>query len=132
VFDLLKQSIFAAVGMATLTREKVSELADEIAERSKLTEQQAAKFKADLSSRVEKARLEWDAEIDRRIDHAFIQAGILKAGVKSRIEATASESRLAIEDAIEGVVDRLGVPRADDLKALSIRLDALEGKLNQA
>ncbi|WP_406699703.1 hypothetical protein V5E97_12670 [Singulisphaera sp. Ch08] len=131
MFDLLKQSIFATIGVAALTREKVTELAAEVAARSKLTEQQAAEFEADLSSRADKARQELEAEIDRRIDHAFIQLGIIKAGLKRNIEAVDSSSRATIDDAIERVIDRLGVARADDLKALSIRLDALEARVNK-
>lgn len=129
MFDLLKQSLFATVGAAALTREKVAEIAAEVAARSKLTEQQAAEFEADLANRAAQARQDLEAEIDRRINHAFIQLGIIKAGVKRQIEAVDASSRAAIDDVVEAAVDRLGVARADDLKALSIRLDALEARL---
>ena len=82
MFDVLKQAVFIGLGLASLSKEKAEQLADEIARRAKLSEQESKEFQAELASRTEQARQELDSEIDRRIDHAFIQLGIVKAGVK--------------------------------------------------
>ncbi len=79
--------------------------------------------------RTEQARQELEAEIDRRIDHAFIQLGILKAGVKKEGEAAKDELRVAIDKRVDEAIQRLGMARADDLQALTIRFEALERKL---
>ena len=97
--------------------------------RAKLSEQESKEFQAELATRTEQARQELDAEIDRRIDHAFIQLGIIKAGVKKESEAAKAELRTAIDAKVEQVLNRLGVARADDVQALTIRFDALEKKL---
>ena len=97
MFDVLKQAVFIGLGLASLTREKAEQLADEIARRAKLSEQESKEFQAELASRTEQARQELEAEIDRRIDHAFIQLGIVKAGVKKESEAAKAELRTAID-----------------------------------
>jgi len=129
MFDVLKQAVFIGLGLASLTREKAEQLADEIARRAKLSEQESKEFQAELASRTEQARQELDSEIDRRIDHAFIQLGIVKAGVKKESEAAKAELRTAIDAKVEQVLERMGVARADDVQALTIRFDALEKKL---
>ena len=91
--------------------------------RAKLSEQESKEFQAELAGRTEQARQELDAEIDRRIDHAFIQLGIVKAGVKKEYEAAKAELRTAIDAQVEQVLKRLGVARADDVQALAIRLE---------
>lgn len=129
MFDVLKQAIFASVGLASLTREKAEQLAAEVGRRAKLTEQESKDFQAELSNRVEQSRLELQAEIDRRIDHAFIQLGILKAGVKKESEAARDEFRAAIDAGVDKVLQRIGLTRSEDVQALTARLEALEKKL---
>lgn len=129
MFEIVKQAVFAGIGLASLTREKAEELASEVARRAKLSEGETKAFQAELAKRAEQARTELEAEIDRRIDHAFIQLGIVKAGVKKEAAAASQEIRAAIEKIVEQAIERLGVARADDLEALSTRLQALERDL---
>jgi polyhydroxyalkanoate synthesis regulator phasin len=128
MFDVLKQAVFASVGLASLTREKVDQLATEVARRAKLSEQDAKEFQAELASRTEKARQELQAEIDRRIDHALIQLGILKASVKRESADASAELRAATDKRVEEALQKVGVAQADDLRALTVRFDALERK----
>lgn len=130
MFDVLKEAVFTSVGLASLTREKVEQLAAEVGRRAKLSEQDLKAFQAELASRTDQARQELQAEIDRRIDHAFIQLGIIKAGVKREGEAARQEITTAIDKRVEEAIQRLGVARADDLQALTIRLEAIERKLS--
>lgn len=129
MFDILKQAVFTSIGLASLTREKVDQLAAEVARRAKLSEQDAKEFQVELASRTEKARQELQTEIDRRIDHALIQLGILKASVKREGADASAEIRAAIDKRIEEALQRMGVARADDLRALTVRFESLERKL---
>ncbi len=63
------------------------------------------------------------------VHSAFIQLGILKAGVKREGEAARAEIRAATDAAVDQAIQRLGVARSDDLEALAVRLDALEREL---
>lgn len=129
MFEVLKEAVFTSVGLASLTREKVEQLAAEVGRRAKLSESDVKAFQAELASRADQARQEFQAEIDRRIDHAFIQLGIIKAGVKREGEAARQELSNAIDKRVEEAIQRLGVARDDDLRALTIRFEALERKL---
>jgi len=129
MFDVLKEAVYASIGLASLTREKAEQLAAEVGRRAKLSEQESKEFQAELTRRTEQARQELQVEIDRRIDHAFIQLGIIKAGVKKEGEAASQALRSAIDKGVEEALQRLGVARADDLQALTIRFEALERKL---
>ena len=49
--------------------------------------------------------------------------------MKKESEAAKAELRTAIDAQVEQVLKRMGVARADDVQALTIRFDALEKKL---
>ena len=129
MFDILKQAVYTGIGLASLTKDKAEQLAQEVARRAKLTVQESNEFQADLVARAEQARKDLVEEIDQRINHAFIQVGIIKAGVKKETEAVGNEVRSFIDARIDEALQRLGVARLEDVQALSIRLDALERSL---
>lgn len=129
MFDILKQAVYTGIGLASLTKDKAEQLAQEVARRAKLTEQESNEFQADLVARAEQARKDLLEEIDQRINHAFIQIGIIKAGVKKETEAVGNEVRSFIDARIDDALQRLGVARLEDVQALGIRLDALERSL---
>jgi polyhydroxyalkanoate synthesis regulator phasin len=88
-FDILEQTLLAGVGLAGLPREKVQDLAAEVSRRAQLSQQEAKEFQAELVARADQARQDLHAEIDRRIDHAFIQLGtIIKAELDRRLDHT--------------------------------------------
>jgi polyhydroxyalkanoate synthesis regulator phasin len=126
MFDLLKQSIFTSLGLAGLAREKVEQLAAEVSRRAQLSEQDANEFQAELVRRSEQAKQELEAEIDQRIDHAFVQLGILKAGVTKAGESARGELQTLIDQRIDAARQRLGIARADEVEALTRRLELLE------
>jgi polyhydroxyalkanoate synthesis regulator phasin len=126
MFDVLKQSVLASVGLALMTADKVAEFAADLAERSNWTKQQAHEFQEELGKRAEQARQDLQAEIDRRIDHAFIQLGIAKAGIKKDVEEASAKGQSAIEQSLEKALERLGIARLEDVQALTKRIEALE------
>jgi polyhydroxyalkanoate synthesis regulator phasin len=129
MFDVLKQSVLASVGLAMMTADKVAEFAADIAERSNLTKQQAHEFQEELGKRAEQARHDLQAEIDRRIDHAFIQLGIAKAGIKKDVEEASVKGQSVIEQSLEKALERLGIARTEDIEALANRIDILEKRV---
>lgn len=131
MFDALKQSVFAGLGVASLTREKIGEMVAEISKAVELTPEQKAEFEAQVNQRAERARGEWEAEIDRRIDHALIQLGIVKAGIKKDAEQMSDKGRVALEDMVRGLIDSCGVAHNDTVAALEARVAALEQKLSE-
>ena len=132
MFDVLKQSVFASVGLAMMTGDKVAELAADIAQRSNLTKQQALEFQEELAKRAETARQELQAEIDRRIDRAFIQLGIAKATVKKDVEQASEQGQVALDEGYDKSLAQLGLARAEEVEALTRRIELLEKRLGDS
>ena len=131
MFDILKQAVYTGIGLASLTKDKAEHLAQEVARRAKLTEQESNEFQSDIVARAEQARQDLLEEIDQRINHVFIQIGILKAGVKKETETVGNDVRSFIDARIDEALKRFGVARLDDVQALGIRLDAVERSMGK-
>jgi hypothetical protein len=82
-------------------------------------------------ARAEQARQDLLEEIDQRINHAFIQIGILKAGVKKETEAVGNEVRSFIDARIDEALKRFGVARLEDIQTLGIRIDSIERNMGK-
>jgi polyhydroxyalkanoate synthesis regulator phasin len=67
MFDLMQRMLYTSVGLASLTREKLAELGQELARHADLTEAQARQFQEDLVKKGDEARNQLQAEIDRRV-----------------------------------------------------------------
>ncbi len=128
MFNILKQAVFTSVGLAGLAKEKVEALATEIARSANLGLQEANDFKAELLQRATEARTGLESEIDQRIDHAFIQMGIAKAGVKRTAGQVSDGLQTLIDSRLDAALDRLGVARVRDHQELASRVESLEKK----
>lgn len=129
MFDLLKQAAYTSLGLAGLAQEKVAGVAGEIAKAANLGLKEAAEFQREFSERACEARKDLAAEIDQRIDHALIQAGIAKAGVKRAAEKAGEELQRLIDGRIDAALERLGVARQVEMRELAARVEFLEKKL---
>lgn len=127
--DLLKQAIFTSIGLASLAKDKAQQLAAEVSTRAKLSEQDARDFTDELNKRVDQARQELNAEVDKRIDSAMIQFGLVKAGVKKIGTEAASDAGSFVDARLNEAFDRLKVARQEDIDSLQQRIERLEQKL---
>lgn len=129
MFDLIKQSLYLGMGFASLTRDKLTELGKEIASRAQLSQEQSTQFQEELVKKADQARQDLEAEIDRRIDHAFVQLGIIKSGVTKMSEQGRSELESFIDSRLDKMLSGLRVARTEDIDALKARIELLEKKL---
>ncbi len=60
MFEVLKQSVFVSLGLASLARDKVDELATEVSRRAKLSEAETTEFREELARRTEAARHDFE------------------------------------------------------------------------
>ncbi len=131
MFDLIKQSLYMGMGFASLTRDKVLELGKEISARAQLTQEQSQQFQEELVNKAGEARRDLESEIDRRIDHAFIQLGILKSGVAKVSEQARNELEALIDKRLDKLLQSLRVARSEEVEALISRVELLETKLHE-
>lgn len=132
MFDVIKQSLYLGMGFASLTRDKIVELGKELSARAQLSQEQSRQFQDELVSKAGEARRDLESEIDRRIDSAFIQLGIVKSGIVKVSEQARHELESLIDERIDKVLTSLRVARCEDVEALKARLELLEKKLNES
>ncbi len=66
MIDLLKQTVLSTMGLASLTKEKLEELATEMARLGNMSDQERINLRNDLAARGDEAQRALTAEIDRR------------------------------------------------------------------
>lgn len=126
MFNVLKQSVYASIGLANVTKEKVADLVAEVTKEGELTEQQVEEFKEEVSRRSEEARKELAALIDRQIDHAMIQMGIIKGEGRKIAEEAGNALQTFVDQRIDEALRQIGVTRSEDVDELARRIAALE------
>ena len=66
--ELLKNVVYAGVGAAFLTRDKIEELRNELVERGKLTAEEGKEFVDDLIKKSESAKDQLELWLNRQIE----------------------------------------------------------------
>jgi len=87
-----------------------------MARQGNLSKKERQNLQSDLVARGEEAQRLLNAETDRRIDHAFIQVGIVKAAVKQKGEETVSEMQATADASMDEILSRLRVARLEDVE----------------
>ncbi len=130
MFDVLKQSVYTSIGLASLTKDKVSELVAELKQTADLTEQQAREFQEEVDRRSDEARKHLTELVNHQIDSAMIQMGLVKGEVRKAAESTSDAFRSFVDQRVDEALQRIGVARTEDVESLTQRLERLEKKLN--
>lgn len=67
MIDILKKTLYMGAGLAVLTKEKIEELSDKIAEDAELSEEEGRRLLGDIIEKSEKAKKELDAKIETKV-----------------------------------------------------------------
>ena len=89
MFQLIKKSLYASVGMALLSREKAENLAKAIAKEAQLSQEQGKKFVEELLKRSEETKLTLEKMVQEKVEKA-----LKKTALATRREVTVLEERL--------------------------------------
>ena len=71
MFDLLKKSMYATIGLAVMTQEKVEELGKKIAQEAKLSEAEGRLFIDELLKKSDEARGSMEKLINEKVEVAL-------------------------------------------------------------
>ncbi len=74
--DLLKNVIYAGVGAAFLTRDKIEEVRGELVEKGKMTKDEGKEFVDDLIKRSESAKDELELWLTRQVEDRVNQLNL--------------------------------------------------------
>ncbi len=94
MFDLVKKAMLTGVGLAVMSKEKVEEMARDMAESAKLSSEKGQEFVDEVVGRSEKVRQDLEEMVQSAVKEA-----LRKADLPSREDISALEQRL---EKIEG------------------------------
>ena len=64
MIDLIKKGVFTGIGLLSLTKDKVEELAQEFVEKGKMSKQEGEQFVSDLLKRSEESKQEIRKQVE--------------------------------------------------------------------
>jgi len=97
IFETLKKTLYAGVGMAFLTREKIEEMAKKMADEAKLGESEGKKFIDEILKKSEEAK----SSLQRAVD-----AGV--AAALERMNVARDRDLKALDARVKALEARLG------------------------
>lgn len=87
MIDMMKKAMFAGMGIISLTKEKVEELAQDFIEKGKLTEQEGKKFVDEILEHSDESKEAIRQQIDERIQFALEKMHIAKSSEVEELKA---------------------------------------------
>ena len=82
MFELIQKTILAGIGAATMTKEKVEGLVDELVKRGEVTSEERPRIVQDLLTRVEENERVFEEKVSKTVEKAICRLGIpTKAGL---------------------------------------------------
>ena len=95
--ELLQNIMYAGIGAATLTREKLEELQDELIEKGKMSRDEGKQFVDELRSKSEKAKEQLDQWITRRVEDQVKQLNLASKDEIAELQRKVDELRDLLE-----------------------------------
>lgn len=126
MLDFIKQAVYTSIGLAGMAGDKMNDAVRELAKKADWTEHEIEEFSAEVGRRSQEAQKSIEAQIDKQIDHAFIQLGLIKSSVRQSADAAADSLQQLIDERIDSAFERLGIARREDIEALLHRVERLE------
>ena len=95
MFDLVKKAMLTGVGLAVMSKEKVEEMARDLAESAKLSSEKGQEFVDEVVGRAEKIRAELEDMVQQAVKDALKKADLPSredlAGLQQRLEKIESK-----------------------------------------
>ncbi|MBN1932801.1 MAG: hypothetical protein JW786_14445 [Desulfobacterales bacterium] len=79
MFDLIKKSMLAGIGLALKTKDEVEEFAKELIKKEKMSEKEGKKFFDDLLNRYEETRTKLEEKLEKTIKDVLKKANVVTA-----------------------------------------------------
>ncbi len=99
--ELFKNVVYAGLGAAFLTKEKVEELSGELMEKGKLSKEEGKQFVDELMQKSEKARDQLDLWLTRRVEERIKQMNLATSDEVAELRREIEELQVAINKGSE-------------------------------
>jgi len=90
MIELVKKAMFTGIGMMSLTKDKVEEVAQDFIEKGKMSKQEGEKFVNDLLKRSEESKQDLKKQVEESVSSLMT-----KMDVASKDDVTALREELA-------------------------------------
>ncbi|HEB70053.1 MAG TPA: hypothetical protein ENI88_10615 [Desulfobulbus sp.] len=94
--DMLKNVLYAGVGAAFLTKEKIEELKGDLIDKGKLTQEEGKQFVDDLIKRSERAKDELELWINQRVEDRIKTLNLATQDEFAELKRKVEELQVAI------------------------------------
>lgn len=78
MIDLVKKSMLTGLGIASITKEKVEDLAKEMIKQGNVSEQEGRKFVEEMMGYAEKTKKDIEKYIDNKIDNTIEKLDLVR------------------------------------------------------
>lgn len=79
MLELMKKTVFAGIGMAAMTKDKIEELSKECVAQGQLSEKEGEKFVDELLQRSEESRDELKKQVEQAAENLIEKMGLVRA-----------------------------------------------------
>jgi len=94
--ETLKNILYAGIGAAFLTKDKIEELKGDLIEKGKLTQEEGRQFVDDLMRRSEKAKGELDLWISKQVEDRINQLNLATKDEIAELRRKVEELQVAL------------------------------------
>ncbi|MCB2214650.1 phasin family protein [Desulfofustis glycolicus] len=107
MFDFVKKAMFTGIGVLSLSKEKIEEVARDLIDKGKLSEQEGEKLVAELLKKSEESRAELKKQIEEQV-----QAVLQKMDCASKSDLAELRTELLEIKAKLEILEQSGGPSA--------------------
>lgn len=94
--ELMKNVVYAGVGAAFLTKEKIEELRADLIEKGKLSQEEGRQFVEELIQKSEKARDQLDLWMNRRVEEQVKKLNLATVDEVEELRRKVEELQVAL------------------------------------
>ena len=94
--ELLKNFVYAGIGAAFMTKDKIEELKADLVEKGKMSQEEGKQFVDDLLRKSEKAKDQLDLWINRRVEDRINQLNLATKDEIAELQRKIEELQVAI------------------------------------
>ena len=105
MFDLLRKATLMGIGITSMTKDKIEELAKEIVEEGKLSEEEGKKLVEDLLKQADEARNELESRVEKLVRSALEKLDIPSRAEVEKLKVRIKKLEIQIKNRQEGNSD---------------------------
>jgi polyhydroxyalkanoate synthesis regulator phasin len=97
MIDLIKKAVFAGMGVASLTKDKIDEFSRELIDKGKLSEQEGEKIVLEMRKRAEESKEALKNQTDKIVEATLNRMQLAKVSDLEKLQSEIAGLRKEIE-----------------------------------